>query len=196
MSLLLLLLVTSLGGIYSFLGLPAFLLLVGYYSLSIIYSVILKATPPADIIVVAIFFLLRPIMGAVAINVPVSSWMIITTFFAALYLVVLKRSSELQNIQESQTVTRRNINHYSRSILIKLGLVSLTAAMVSYAIYASGFPDFFALTIVPLVGLCFRVVMLHERQPTRFEAPWLIFSDRITLIFGILWLALVLIYHW
>ena len=58
-------------------------------------SFVLKHEPVIDIFTVAIGFVLRVYAGAVALTVPVSSWMFITTLSLALYLAAVKRRQEL-----------------------------------------------------------------------------------------------------
>ena len=77
---------------YIFLAISSFFfplilaVIVSYLLLNFLYSHYLKHQPVLDIFTIAIGFVLRVYAGAVAINVPVSSWMFITTLCLALYL--------------------------------------------------------------------------------------------------------------
>lgn len=167
-----------------------------YFGLNIFYSISLKKIPPLDIIIVAIFYLLRPIVGALAINVGVTNWLILTTFFAALYLVVLKRQAELARIKEGKVITRENINRYDEPTLNGIALVILSVAIVSYAIYSSNFNGLFVLTTIPLVGLGLRSVLVSRSSVLEFENPEkFIYKDRVSLVFFLIWLVAVIVYH-
>jgi len=182
---------------FVFLGKNVLGLFIFYYAANIAYSFFLKKHPPLDIIVVALFYLIRPIIGAAAIAVPVSNWLVLTTFFAALYLVSLKRFAELTTVKKCNIVTRHSINLYTLESLKVIGLISLTVALVSYGLYASTFPRLFIVTIIPLTALGLRFVLLTERNESLFENPeTIILKDRMSFgLFGV-WLIMVIYYHW
>lgn len=190
------LLMLSLWGSYQWLNLWTFGAFVAYYIGNLTYSLYLKARPPADIITVGLFYLVRPVVGALAIGVSISNWLIITTFFAALYLVGLKRMSELQAIRVGRTTSRQNIMLYNLDSLRAMNLISIAVALISYAIYASGFPHLFVLTVIPLTVLAFRALMLQEGRLFELETPErLVLGDGLSVIFLLGWLILVLGYH-
>ena len=64
---------------------------VAYLVLNAAYTVKLKHIPVVDIFALAGGFVLRVFCGAVAIGVPLSLWMLITTLCLALYLAAIKR---------------------------------------------------------------------------------------------------------
>jgi len=191
------LLTVSMVGAFVYSGKQVFGLFLVYYLANLAYSLVLKKYPPIDIVFVALFYLLRPIIGAVAIAVPVSNWLILTTFFAALYLVALKRYAELASIKDSKIVTRHCIEQYTLDSLRTIGFLGLTVAIVSYGLYASTFPHLFIITIIPLTALGLRFVLLLDQENTIFENPEvLIFKDRVAIILFTLWLIMVVYYHW
>ena len=69
--------------------------IVSYMMLNIAYTFALKHQPVLDIFTIAIGFVLRVYAGAVALAVPLSPWMSITTLSLALYLAAVKRRQEL-----------------------------------------------------------------------------------------------------
>jgi 4-hydroxybenzoate polyprenyltransferase len=70
-------------------------IIAAYLVLNLAYTFVLKHQPVVDIFTIAICFVLRVYAGAVALDVPVSSWMFITTLCLALYLAAVKRRQEL-----------------------------------------------------------------------------------------------------
>src|SRR4051812_23168953 len=78
-----------------FVSVPLVAVLVAYILLNVLYSVWLKHMPVVDIFCIAAGFVLRVYAGAVVIDVPLSSWMLITTLSIALYLAAIKRREEL-----------------------------------------------------------------------------------------------------
>lgn len=66
-----------------------------YLLLQALYNGILRSASAADVIVIALGFVLRAVSGAVAIGVPFSEWLLICTFFGAVRLAIGKRQAEL-----------------------------------------------------------------------------------------------------
>src|SRR5262245_45166330 len=66
-----------------------------YLAQNILYSVKLKQVAFLDIALIASGFLLRVLAGAAAIDVPVSTWILICTPLLALFLACGKRAHEL-----------------------------------------------------------------------------------------------------
>ena len=75
----------------SLVSVPLVGVLIVYIVLNLLYSTWLKRMPVVDIFCVAAGFVLRVYAGAVVINVPLSSWMLVTTLAIALYLAAIKR---------------------------------------------------------------------------------------------------------
>ncbi len=63
-------------------------MLAAYVSLVLLYSALLKRAVFLDVLVVAAGFVLRVVGGAVAIDVPVSRWILVVTYLLALYLAL------------------------------------------------------------------------------------------------------------
>ncbi|NEU34956.1 decaprenyl-phosphate phosphoribosyltransferase, partial [bacterium LRH843] len=66
-----------------------------YLALNWAYTFKLKHEPVIEIFIVAFGFVLRVYAGAMALTVPVSHWMFITTLSISLYLASIKRRQEL-----------------------------------------------------------------------------------------------------
>ena len=71
------------------------MVIAAYLILNVAYTFVLKHQPVVDIFTIAIGFVLRVYAGAMALDVPMSSWMFITTLCLALYLAAVKRRQEL-----------------------------------------------------------------------------------------------------
>jgi len=106
----------------------------GYFLLNIVYSTLFKRVVVADVISIALGFLLRVTAGGVAIGAEVSSWLIMCTFFAALMLACCKRRAELVNMGQSNKA-RSVLADYSLPLLdIYIG-VSAGVSIMMYALY-------------------------------------------------------------
>lgn len=194
--LLIVLLTISLIGSY-FLSLITFAIFVSYFILNLFYSFMFKNIPPIDILIIAIFYVIRAIVGAEVIHVLPSQWLVATTTFAALFFVCLKRSAELKSINSGQEKSRKNIDIYHQQSIGDLITFSLTATIVSYTIYATTFTYIFIFSVIPIIGLLTRLMLLKEMRPKLFETPEkVIFHDKATFSFAILWIIIVILYHW
>jgi 4-hydroxybenzoate polyprenyltransferase len=106
--------------------------IVFYLLLNLSYTFFLKHQPVLDIFSIAISFVLRVYAGAVALAVPVSDWMFITTLCLALYLASIKRRQELSlNGTEGRAVLQK----YSIFLVNRYAETSATGALVFYSLY-------------------------------------------------------------
>lgn len=119
----------------------------GYLVLNVAYTFVLKHQPVIDIFTVAIGFVLRVYAGAMALAVPVSSWMFVTTLCLALYLAAVKRRQELrQNGPEGRAV----LGKYSELLVNRYAEMSATGALVFYSMFVMSAKPQLVIT-VPLV---------------------------------------------
>lgn len=104
----------------------------GYLLLNLAYTFVLKHQPVIDIFTIAIGFVLRVYAGAMALSVPVSSWMFVTTLCLALYLAAVKRRQELaSNGSESREV----LQHYTPALIDRYAEMSATGALLFYSLF-------------------------------------------------------------
>lgn len=66
-----------------------------YFVLNLLYSYKFKHIAYVDIFIIAAGFVLRLFAGSVATQTPLSMWIIIITFFLAIFLVLLKRRNNV-----------------------------------------------------------------------------------------------------
>lgn len=118
-----------------FLNFDSLIVAIGYVILNIFYSLYLKHIVIVDVFCIAAGFVLRVIYGAVVINVPTSSWLMLTTMFLSLFLALSKRYSEMVNLGDNTTYTRKVLNDYSISYLIQMITIVATATILCYALY-------------------------------------------------------------
>ncbi len=90
-------------------GIRAFWLVsAGYVVLLGLYSGPLKHIVIIDVLTIAIGFVLRAVAGAVAIDVPISHWLLVCTILLALFLALSKRRHELVLLADGATDHRPN----------------------------------------------------------------------------------------
>lgn len=108
------------------------LVILAYLVLNLAYTFILKHQPVIDIFTIAIGFVLRVYAGAMALDVPVSSWMFITTLCLALYLAAVKRRQELS---QSGSQGRKVLEQYSVALVDRYAEMSATGALIFYSLF-------------------------------------------------------------
>ena len=112
---------------------PAVLYVVlGYLLLNLAYTFVLKHQPVIDIFTIAIGFVLRVYAGAMALSVPVSSWMFVTTLCLALYLAAVKRGQELAS---NGSDSREVLQHYTPALIDRYAEMAATGALLFYSLF-------------------------------------------------------------
>lgn len=125
--------------------------ILGYMVLNLAYTFVLKHQPVVDIFTIAIGFVLRVYAGAVALSVPVSSWMFVTTLCLALYLAAVKRRQELA---KSGAGAREVLGKYTLSLVDRYAEISATGALLFYSMFVmSAKPDLVITVPLVLFGL-------------------------------------------
>lgn len=163
---------------------------IGYVVLNYFYTYRLKHEPILDIFCVAIGFVLRVYAGAYALNVPVSSWMFVTTLALALFLSSLKRRQELK---KGANQSRYVLEYYTVALLSRFAEISATGALVFYSMFVLSVRPELVIT-VPLVlfGL-FRYWYVVEAfdsgdAPTdALLADWQLLCTAVLWVLACLW---------
>jgi len=169
---------------------PALALILGYAALTGSYSLVLKRVLLLDVFVIASGFVLRVLAGSAAAGVKASHWLLLCTFFLALFLALSKRRGELAG---TGTATRRSLESLDVGLVDSFENVALGVTTVCYALYTVS-PETVAwfgtdrlLLTVPFVvfGL-FRWRLLETRGGGE-DATSDLFTDRGLLATVILW---------
>lgn len=113
-------------------NLAIFLPFIFYIFLNLAYSFALKHIAILDIFIIASGFVIRLFVGSNASNIPLSHWIIITTFLLALFLALAKRRDEI--MLDSHTSPK--YNHYNRIFLDIAMSISASLVMVAYIFYS------------------------------------------------------------
>lgn len=172
----------------------------GYAALLGLYSAALKHVVILDILTIAIGFVLRAVAGAVAIAVPISSWLLICTILLALFLALSKRRHELVLLADGATGHRPILEEYSPYLLDQMIAVVSASTLVCYAFYTVSpetvekfDTDLLGLTIpFPLYGIFRYLYLVHRREGGGSPAETLL-TDRPLLLCIALWTATVVL---
>ncbi len=87
------------------------IILAGYAVVMVLYSYVLKHQLLLDVFIIACGLTSRAVIGARAIDVDISHWLLVCTFFIALTLAMAKRRQELHRIKEDRSLGRKSLKH-------------------------------------------------------------------------------------
>ena len=107
-----------------------------YAFLTIGYSTWWKHIPLLDLALVASGFVLRAMVGAAATQTPMSTWFVLCITFGSFFIVTGKRFAELLELGDQAVRTRTSLKSYSLIYLRQLLVVSCTATVVTYCMWA------------------------------------------------------------
>ncbi len=163
---------------------------------NLLYSFKIKNVVLLDVFSISIGFILRVIAGAVAIDVSVSSWMIITTIFISLFLGISKRRAELSGPnQDNLEKQRKVLSDYDVVFVDQLNTIAATGTIISYALYTvsekaiTAFHSDKLIYTTPFVlyGIFRYLYLLHQKNLG--ESPTQIVTKDVPIIINsILWL--------
>lgn len=111
-----------------------FLVLGLYLVNSLAYSFYVKTLVIIEMVSVASGFFLRAYAGATASHIFVSTWFLVVISFGALFLVVGKRSAELEKVGAG--ITRKVLQEYSRDFLHSVLTLSAAVVVTGYCLWA------------------------------------------------------------
>lgn len=165
-----------------------------YVALQACYSGPLKHMVIIDVLTIAVGFVLRAAAGAVAIDVPISHWLLILIMLLALFLALSKRRHELVLLADGASSHRRILQEYSPYLLDQMIGVVTASTLVSYVIYTVSpetvqkfHTDWLGLTLIfPLYGI-FRYLYLVHRKEGGGSPSDMLQNDRPLLACVALW---------
>jgi len=107
-----------------------------YFVLQALYNAAFKRLAVADVFSIALGFVLRAVVGAAAISVPISGWLLFCTGALALMLGFGKRRAELMQAGEEASATRESLAHYRLQAIEAMLIVSAGSAAMSFGVYS------------------------------------------------------------
>jgi 4-hydroxybenzoate polyprenyltransferase len=102
---------------------------------NILYSLWLKEVVIIDVMVIAAGFVLRAVGGALIIDVPISTWLIICTILLSLFLAFCKRRQELESLDDEAGEHRPALREYSVDFIDQMINVVTASTVVAYTFY-------------------------------------------------------------
>jgi 4-hydroxybenzoate polyprenyltransferase len=113
------------------------LALIGYYALTLAYSMYLKRQVMVDVVVLAMLYTIRIVAGTAAISGYLTFWLLAFSMFIFLSLALVKRYAELHAMKERGLVKTRGRGYVASdlSLISSLGTSSGYLAVLVLALY-------------------------------------------------------------
>ncbi|UCH77463.1 MAG: decaprenyl-phosphate phosphoribosyltransferase [Candidatus Coatesbacteria bacterium] len=111
---------------------------VTYFVLNLGYSFGLKRVVIVDVVVIAMGFVARAVAGIYAIVAEpgqISEWLLICTFFLALFLGFSKRRGEITDLSENAVAHRPILASYSPKLIDEMVGITTASSVMSYSLY-------------------------------------------------------------
>ncbi len=190
----------AIGGTHQTAAIPIII----YVLVNLLYSFTLRQVVLIDVFVIAVGFILRIIAGGYAIDVKISSWLIMTTLFIAIFLGIAKRRSEFVLLSGSPDDSARKVlADYDLSLIDQILSVSAASVIITYALYtvsertvrAFGTEALIFTTIFVVYGI-FRYLYLIHKMGLGENPTNALFTDRSMVINIVLYVisAVAIIY--
>ena len=106
-----------------------------YVVLNVFYTLWLKEIVIVDIFSIALGFMLRVFSGALAVNIYISNWLILTTIFISLFLAVMKRRVEIA-ASPNPTEQRSVLKDYTLEFIDQISAITASGVIICYALYS------------------------------------------------------------
>jgi 4-hydroxybenzoate polyprenyltransferase len=175
-----------------------------YGLLNLAYSFGLKRVVLVDVFIIAAGFMLRVLAGVFAIEVEISSWLILCTLFVSVFLAVSKRRGELILSSTSESFdTRPVLKQYNLAFMDQIMTIAASGMAISYALYTVAdrtvktfkTENLIFTTVFVLFGI-FRYIFLMRDRKTDDDPMHLLLSDAPTIVNIMVWflVCVVIIY--
>lgn len=182
-------------------GLPLLAWLAVYMTVSVAYSIRLKAAMVADALVLAMLYTLRLLVGSAAIGVQLSYWLLLFSVFLFLSLAYLKRYIEVREAPDTPRLLRgRGYLAGDREIIMMSGLAAGMVSVLILALFAHepeaietyAAPDLLLLLCLPLIYWLNRIWMMARRGEVEMDPVAFAVRDQRSMAVGAIMAALFL----
>lgn len=114
----------------------------GLFLVSASYSLLFKRIAFADIIIIAIGFVLRAVSGSYIFvkgiypYIVPSSWLFLCVFLLAIFLVVSKRTAEVRMLGNNKKKFKEILGFYDKEITNAMMIISTSCLVICYSLYS------------------------------------------------------------
>lgn len=165
------------------------LILVAYFILVCLYSLVLKNIIIVDVLAISIGFVLRTLGGTEVIDVDISPWLLLCTTLLSLFLALNKRKNELLVLSGDAANHRKILDKYTPQLIDNMLSVVTSTTVMSYSLYTfeAGKSSYMMITIPFVLYGIFRYQYLVSNKNLGGSPEQVLFKDKPLLIDVILW---------
>ncbi|WP_254705987.1 decaprenyl-phosphate phosphoribosyltransferase [Streptomyces vilmorinianum] len=172
-------------------------LLIAYLVMQVAYCLRLKHILVVDLAAVTTGFLMRAMIGGVALGIPLSRWFLITTGFGALFMVAAKRYSEAVQMESAQGATRALLTQYTTGYLRFVWQLAAGVAVLGYCLWAlesggvanGSLLPWRQLSMIAFILAVLRYAVFADRG-TAGAPEDVVLRDRPLAVIGLVWAAM------
>ncbi|MFE7774157.1 decaprenyl-phosphate phosphoribosyltransferase [Streptomyces sp. NPDC057445] len=172
-------------------------LLTAYVVMQLAYCVRLKHVLVVDLAVVTSGFLMRAMIGGVALSIPLSRWFLITTGFGALFMVAAKRYSEAVEMAGADGATRALLSSYTTGYLRFVWQLAAGVAVLGYCLWAlesggtanGSLLPWRQISVIAFILAVLRYAVFADRG-TAGAPEEVVLRDRPLAVIGLVWLSM------
>lgn len=176
-----------------------------YLVTTLSYSYYLKRVPLVDVLVLSGLYTIRLAVGGAATGTVISEWLAGFSVFLFFSLALVKRFAELEKLQANSAQLKNGRGYLLSDVeqLRSFGTASAYAAVVIFAIYIAGHdvmihyarPNRLWFAVPLLILWLSRVWLLASRGELNEDPVIFAFTDRMSLLIGVLLTLIVLLAH-
>jgi len=182
---------------------PAYAIVItAYLLLQAGYSSGLKHVVILDALIIAMGFVLRALAGVEAgleagYDLSISPWLVICTFFLAVFLAFSKRRAEVLTLGDRAEGHRKNLAQYSPQLLDQMISIATASSLMGYSIYtvsdrtATEVSSMLWVTIPFVAYGIFRYQYLVHTHGMGGSPDRVLIQDKPLLVNVLLWIAAV-----
>ena len=164
-----------------------------YLAEAISYTLFFKNHAIVDALTLATGFVIRAYAGTVAVDVPISAWLVICVFLLALFLAFGKRRHEMALMGDQAENHRATLKDYTLHMVDDMMSVSTATLIMAYAMYTFLATNQYMMFTIPfaIYGLLRYTFLVHMAD--KGGEPEQIFRDLPSLINIVLWVIAVVV---
>lgn len=166
-----------------------------YLVLNVLYSFGLKNIPILDVIIIAVGFVLRVLLGGVATGIYITPWLVMMVFLLTLLIGFGKRRDDLLRMEHDHVEIRKSVQGYNITFInqvLSILSASVIVAYISYTLTPDVEDRFHSdkvyLTSVFVIGAVLRYLQIALVGENTGKPTDILYNDRFIQLCSVLWL--------
>lgn len=174
-----------------------------YLALNCIYSLGLKNYALIDVFMISLGFIIRLFIGSMSVDIELSHWIVITTFFLSLFLAFAKRRDDVLLFCHTGEKMRKSIEGYNLGFVDACLVISAVMSILSYVMWSisepalAHFSSYLYLTSLFVVLGILRYLQLVFVDCRGGSPTEVVLTDKALHLIVIGWMmSFVILYFW